>query len=110
MYHKQKYKRQRLNFMYMLREFRSSMRTEKGSPGNLSNTQLCLKAWAKLTLFETLHVRQSIFSFHIIFLFKPLLKEETQIERGKFPPHGHSVVRRRSTIQTVWLQSSSFYL
>lgn len=47
------------------------------------------------------HARQSILSFHIIFLLKSHFKDkETQIQRGKFPSHGHPVVRRRPTIQT----------
>lgn len=76
MYHKQKYKAERLSSTYIYAQrIQKKHVDEKGRQGNLPNTQLWLKAGAKLTFIEILHVRQSILSFHIIFLFKSLLKK-----------------------------------
>lgn len=75
-YHKQKYQRERLSSIYSnAHRIQKQHADEKGSQGNLPNIQLWLKAGAKLTFIEILHVRQSILSFHIIFLFKSLFKK-----------------------------------
>lgn len=78
----------------MLRRIQKQHADEKGSQGNLPNIQLWLKAGAKLTFIEILHVRQEYFILSHNFPFQiPFKKRNSDSERGKFPSHGHSLVR-----------------